>query len=194
MEKASCHQYWKVFEAASDEQLVAFSELGKNPEITSDIVDKIEQYTCRIHQFNTNSSSLSELRWFLFTLKQINGERLQPTRDSVIPAVKSANFQSLIWEQDERPDPVIPSPQGYGWSIEDGQFVPDKCEIYYAPKSLLGLDKCCASKADVSRHVDVCQKTFRAQRCVYKSDEDNCDNVFSNSGNSSNTDSSDNEQ
>ena len=51
-----------------------------------------------------------------------------------------------------------------------------------------------ASKADVSRHVDVCQKTFRAQRCVYKSDEDNCDNVFSNSGNSSNTDSSDNEQ
>ena len=24
----------------------------------------------------------------------------------------------------------------------------------------------CASKADVSRHVDVCQKTFRAQRCV----------------------------
>ena len=81
MEKASCHQYWKVFEAASDEQLVAFSELGKNPEIISDIVDKIEHYTCRIHQFNTKSSSLSELRWFLFTLKQVNRERLQPTRD-----------------------------------------------------------------------------------------------------------------
>ena len=30
--------------------------------------------------------------------------------------------------------------------------------------------------------------------CAYKSDEDNCDNVFSNSGNSSNTESSDNEQ
>ena len=30
--------------------------------------------------------------------------------------------------------------------------------------------------------------------CAYKSDEDKCDNVFSNSGNSSNTDSSDNEQ
>ena len=30
--------------------------------------------------------------------------------------------------------------------------------------------------------------------CAYKSDEDNCDNVFSNSGNSSNTDSSDNDQ
>ena len=147
MEKASCHQYWKVFEAASDEQLVAFLELGKNPEITSDIVDKIEHYTCRIHQFNTKSSSLSELRWFLFTLKQVNGERLQPTRDSVIPAVKSANFQSLIWEQDERPDPVIPSPQEYGWSIEDGQFVPDKCEIYYEPKSLLGLDKCLCVKS-----------------------------------------------
>ena len=43
--------------------------------------------------------------------------------------------------------------------------------------------------------IDVCQKTFRAQRmmCAYKSDEDNCENVFSNSGNSSNTDSSDNE-
>ena len=30
--------------------------------------------------------------------------------------------------------------------------------------------------------------------CAYKSDEDNCDNVFRNSGNSSNTDSSDNDQ
>ena len=50
-----------------------------------------------------------------------------------------------------------------------------------------------ASKADISRHVDVCQISFRAQS-TYKSDEDNCDNVFSNSGNSSNTDSSDNEQ
>ena len=30
--------------------------------------------------------------------------------------------------------------------------------------------------------------------CAYKSDEDNCDNVFSNHGNSSNTDCIDNEQ
>ena len=178
MDKASCHQYWKVFEAASDEQLVAFSELGKNPEITSDIVDKIKHYTCRIHQFNTKSSSLSELRWFLFTLKQVNGERLPPTRDSVIPAVKSANFQSLIWEQDERPDPVIPSPHEYGWSIEDGQFVPDKCEIYYEPKSLLGLDKCLCVKKQMSAsmsmlvkklsvHRDVCTKVMKITVTMY---------------------------
>ena len=32
------------------------------------------------------------------------------------------------------------------------------------------------------------------EMCVYKIDGDNCDNEFSNSGNSSNTDSSDNEQ
>ena len=51
-----------------------------------------------------------------------------------------------------------------------------------------------ASKADVSRHVDVCQISFLAQMCAYKSDEDKCDNVFSNSGNSSNTDSCDNKQ
>ena len=34
------HYYWKVFEAVSDEQLVALAELGKNPEITSHIVVK----------------------------------------------------------------------------------------------------------------------------------------------------------
>ena len=32
------------------------------------------------------------------------------------------------------------------------------------------------------------------EMCAYQSDEDNCDNVFSNYGNSSNTDSSDNGQ
>ena len=87
----------------------------------------------------------------------------------------------------------MPSPQGYGWSIEDGQFVPDKCEILMQQNPCPDWLSARASKADVSRHVDGCQKTFRAQMCAYKSDEDNCDNVFSNSGNSSNTDSSDNE-
>ena len=34
--------YWKAFMAATDEQLVAYTQLGKDPAITSDIVDKIE--------------------------------------------------------------------------------------------------------------------------------------------------------
>ena len=114
-----------------------------------------------------------------FTTKQVIGERLPPTRDSLILAAKRAKFQSLMWAQDERPNPVIPSPQGYGWnwSIEDSQLVPVKCEISYAPESLLELVKCAYTSA-----------------CAYTSDEENCDNVFSNSGNASNTDSSDNKQ
>ena len=187
--------YWKVFEAASDEQLVAFAELGKNPEITSDIVDQIEQYTCKIYQFNTKSSSLAELRWSMFTTKQAIGERLPPTRDSLIPAVKRANFQSLIWAQDEKPKPVIPSPQGYGWSIEDGQLVPVKCEISCAPESLLELVKCSCVKSKCRPPCRCLSNNIPCtEMCACKSDEDNCDNVFSNSGNSSNTDSSDSEQ
>ena len=51
-----------------------------------------------------------------------------------------------------------------------------------------------ASKADVGRHVDVCQSNNipYTAKCACISDEDICDNVFTNSENSSNIDSSDN--
>ena len=126
----------KVFDAASDKQIVDFAKLARTTSadhltldhltqalITSDIVDNIEQY------------SFVEL----FNSIQFNSVQVNST--------------SSILE--------VPGLQ---------------------------------SKADVSRHIHVCQISFQTQVCAFQSDEDNSlhyDNVFSNSENSRNTDSSD---
>ena len=111
----------------------------------------------------------------MFTTKQIIGERLPPTRDSLIPAVKRSNFQSLTWIQDEKPYPIIPSPDGNGWSIEDGQLVPVKCEIPCATESLLDLIKCSCVKSRCRPPCRCLSSNIPCtEMCACKSNEDNC--------------------
>ena len=65
----------------------------------------------------------------MFTTKQLIGEKLPPTREALIPAVKGAKFQACIWIQDDKAMPIITSPVGHGWDVEDDQLRPVTCEI-----------------------------------------------------------------
>ena len=109
----------KYFEAASDEQRVAFTYL-KVP-----VLRNLDGLCLQQNKYSKNGSHPQE---------------------TLIPAVNRANFQSLIWAEDDKPNPIIPSPQGYGWSTEVGQLVRVNCEISCAPESLLELVECIKSR------------------------------------------------
>ena len=119
--------------------------------------------TCCFYKFE--KSSLTEFRWSLFSLQQNKYSKSGcHQQETLMPAVRRANFQSLIWAENDKPYPVKPSLQGYGWSTEGSQLIRVKCKICSPIMCIRILDR--ASKADVGCHVDVCQITFRAQRCV----------------------------
>ena len=88
--------YWKVFESARESALVALSQLGCNATVTGDIINTLEQFICRVYQPSSKCTTLADLRWSMFTTKQLIGEKLPPTREALIPAVKRANFQASI--------------------------------------------------------------------------------------------------
>lgn len=109
-----------------------------------------KRFTCQIYQPKTKITSLAEMRWSMFSKKQTNWEKLPPTRSSFVPAVKRVNYQMLIWNQDDKAVPNIPSPVGHGWSIENGQITPTYCDLPCAPDFILKLVRCACVKSRCS--------------------------------------------
>jgi len=110
----------------------------------------------------------------MFITKQLIGEKIPPTREALIPAVKRAKFCASIWIQDDKAIPIITSPIGHGWIVEDDQLRPVTCEIPCAPSSLLELIKCSCIK---NRCAPPCKCLTNnmpcTEMCSYSSLEDN---------------------
>ena len=74
--------------------------------------------------------------------------------------------------------PIITSPVGRGWLVEDDQLRPVTCEIPCAPSSLLEVIKCSCMK---NRYAPPCKCLTNnipcTEMCSCSSLEDNCDNV-----------------
>lgn len=171
--------YWKSFVSASEKELLALQELGTSEYVSDDVINQLEAFICRVYQPRTTITSLAELRWSMFTNKQALGEKLPPTSGSFIPAVKRANFQALVWSQDNEAKPVIPNPVGHGWSIEAGVLAPVMCEEPCAPEALLKLIKCSCMKNRCSPPCKCLANNMPCtEMCVCNGDETICDNLY----------------
>ena len=82
----------------------------------------------------------------MFTTKQSLGDKLPPTRGSLMPAIKRASFQALARSRDHELDPVISDPVGHGWPLEEGTFTPVMCEEPCLPTFFVELIKCSCIK------------------------------------------------
>ena len=69
-------------------------------------------------------TKIDKLRWWMFSKKQCQSEKLPPTRDALAHAISRAHFQAIVWFNDTTPNPDIPSPQDYGWKLEEAKWVP----------------------------------------------------------------------
>ena len=46
------------------------------------------------------------------------GER--PTKAALTQAILRAHYQAMVWKNDIIPNPRLPSPAGFGWTLEKG--------------------------------------------------------------------------
>ena len=66
--------YWKVFESAGDEALAAPAKLGCEDTVSGKIINTVEKIICQVYQTNIKFTNLADLRWSMFTSKQVIGE------------------------------------------------------------------------------------------------------------------------
>ena len=153
--KATC---WDEFDNDSTPVLQALANLGCGEQPDDGTRSGVEQLVCRMYQPKTDIKTVKALRWSLFKKNQAESERLPPTQAALHQAILRAHYQLLVWNNDHVANPVLPSPEGYGWQDEDGKWVPVMTNLPPAPEATVQLVRCKCAESRCSNNRCQCQK------------------------------------
>jgi len=102
-----------------------------------------ERFVCSAYSAKSNSDTLPELRWELFQHKNLDGEKLPPTRGTLLPRILHANYMSMRDKSYVTAKPVLPGLEINGRDLgSEGVYQPTMCLIDPVPKAVLELVKC----------------------------------------------------
>jgi len=79
----------------------AFVILGTSEELKPDTESAIEAFVCQLYEPGTTAVDVDELRWKLFTKKQLEAQKLPPTQGALQEAIARAHYQARVWYQDD---------------------------------------------------------------------------------------------
>ena len=82
----------------------------------------------------------------------MKSEDLPPTSDSLCQHVKRANYQAFIWNRALAPLQEIPSPEGKGWKLDNGDLVPVLMTKSPAPSGITELTRCRCTTSGCTRN------------------------------------------
>ena len=169
---------WKEFEVANESILRSLANLGKDEKPDEETLDGIEQFVCQLYQTKDTIKTVKELRWSLFKKRQAESDRLPPTKAALHQAILRAHYQLMIWNNDCVPNPVLPSPRGYGWTMENDEWIPVMTTLSPAPEAIIQLVKCRCAKVRCSTNRCHCRKAglLCTDLCSCSDDDNECEN------------------
>lgn len=113
--KLSC---WQALNRCPPRVLSAFAALGASNNLSAETESAMELFVCQLYQPGTATTTVRDLRWRLFSRKQLEAQKLPPTKGVLHEAVCRAQFQAMVWHQAHVPNPKLPSATDYGWRAE----------------------------------------------------------------------------
>lgn len=123
--------------------LAAFTELGKDENVTEEVRSMLEQFVCSL--YGKQSTDINKLRYEKaqqkFTSTKLLSETegtdmslLPPCQSALNMHIKRANYQSYVWKRSHEQFPEFPMAIHHGWCRDqendldynwcDGQFLP----------------------------------------------------------------------
>ena len=164
---------WQALNRCPVEVVSAFATLRTTKKLSSDTEKKIEAFVCQLYEPGTNLVDVGELRWRLFTKKQLEAEKLPPTQGALHQAIARAHYQAMVWYQDYVPNPQMPPATEYGWEAEGDQLVPVTTRDPPAPATITQLIKCGCKKSQCTSHCSCrSQNLNRSEMCMCGADEE----------------------
>ena len=96
-----------------------FLQVGQYWNLSPELMDQVEAFTCRIYASKTLSTEVNTLRYNLFCAKkgEMESYQLPPYRDCLVKHAQRANYQAAIWRRCLEKDPQ--SPKSYRKGMED---------------------------------------------------------------------------
>ena len=168
--------WWKAFQVADKKIITALANLG-----TSENIGALEKFICQLCVPNTPVvSSVKELRWLFFPKKQAQPERLPPTKAALDETINRANYQAMVWLNDIETNHLLPSPENFGWKLENDEWIPVTTTLLPAPPAIIHFVKCGCMKDRCSTSRYQCQKAGLGctDLCGCADGEDVCENRF----------------
>ena len=171
-------------------------ELGMDWDVSEQLMDKLEKFTCLIYGPKSGKTHVNDLRYHLFCAKKgdIESHQLPPCRDCLVKHAQRAAYQAAIWKRALEADPSVPSPVGRGWHWESkndrAHLAVDWMSGQPAPQAVLDLLACtcptrcklpkCVCIASGLKCTDMCKLTTcdnqRGTSDNESSSEGECDN------------------
>uniref|UniRef100_UPI00358DDB47 uncharacterized protein n=1 Tax=Myxine glutinosa TaxID=7769 RepID=UPI00358DDB47 len=158
-----------------------FQELGQIWDLSREVMNKLETFTCLLYGPKALSTNVNDLRYHLFCAKkgEVESHQLPPCRDCLVKHAQRANYQAAIWRQCLEQDPKVPSPVGRGWKMEkEGveQLVVHWMDGQPAPEAVLDLLACnCNRKCSLPKCVCLSNRLKCTDMCRLT----DCDNQAS---------------
>ena len=121
----SKNYFYKTFKSASLEVLDSLGYLGTDTSEPSQVtVQGLDQFVIDTYSKKSNVTSLSELRWKLFSQNQKSIENLPPTKDALHCKILRSHYITYLLKS--APSPVVckPDPTLYGWYYDKGKLLP----------------------------------------------------------------------
>ena len=100
--------------------LDVLGSFGTSFQFDEESVKGIERAVCSV--YGCCGNSVNEARFFLFSTSGHVGRQLPPTLDALTQHTKRAWYQTAIWKSALVGRMATPSPEGYGWTLEEGEL------------------------------------------------------------------------
>ena len=156
-----------------------FFKLGQNWDISQELIEKLEKFTCRLYAPKASSEEINDLRYHLFCAKkgEIESHQLPPCKDCLVKHALRANYQAGIWRRCLEQYPHVPSPVSRGWKMEkqgsDEYLVVDWMDGQPAPQAIIDLLACnCKKKCELPK----CECMASGLKCTDMCTLQNCEN------------------
>lgn len=122
---------------ASQDIITALANLGASEPQSAETMATIEKLICKLYVPNTTITTVKDLRWWLFKKQQAQSEKLPPTQAVIEQTVMRATYQAMVWNNDIVAQPQLPSPENFGWKLEDNKWLPVMTTLPPAPEAVI---------------------------------------------------------
>ena len=104
----------KALSRCSEEVVSTFAALGTSEELSVNTESAIEAFVCQLYESGTTVVDVGDLRWIILTNKQLESQKLPPTRGALHEAIACAHFQAIVWYEVNTPHPSHHQQQSMG--------------------------------------------------------------------------------
>ena len=95
-------------------------------------------------------------------------------------AILRAHYQTVVCNNDNVPNPNIPSPENYRWKKDSNEWLPLMTTMPPAPEAIIEMVKCGSGKQQCTTNRCQCQKAGLTctELCACSDDDEPCENAL----------------